>query len=97
IAARLLERALAVHHPHAGRLAELLDEACRDRDAHGASTSSGAGAAAGGSGGGAPSAAGGGAGGGAANSAGVTFALPASIPSAITRVISVHARIASSL
>ena len=30
VALRLLERALAIHHPRAGELAELLDEACTD-------------------------------------------------------------------
>src|SRR5206468_8096191 len=42
VAARLLERALAVYHPRAGVVAELLDEARRYLDAHVASTSSGA-------------------------------------------------------
>ena len=34
IAVRLLERALAIHHPRARRVAELLDEGCADRGAH---------------------------------------------------------------
>ena len=45
IAVRLLERALAVHHPRAGGVAELLDERCADRGAHSGSPPSAATAA----------------------------------------------------
>src|SRR5205085_4700905 len=49
VAAGLLERPLAVHHPRAGLVAELLDEARRDRGHSGASSSAAGGASATGS------------------------------------------------
>src|SRR5262245_32595167 len=141
VAARLLERALAVHHPCARLVAKLLDEACGNRgnghdlpsciagSAAGRSVSiagsasgsdcaaaagcsgvgsgsaaavgcsaSGSGAAAGAAGSGAGAGSGSGSGSAAAAiSCGVTRCLPASMPSAITRVIRLQARIASSL
>src|SRR3970282_2654809 len=47
ISAGLLERALAVHHPRAGLVAELLDERGADRDAHSVSPPSATAAVAG--------------------------------------------------
>src|SRR5579859_7581071 len=104
------ERALAVHHPGARALAELLDEAGRNLghecassvSVTGSGCSAGSGSVATVSGSaaavsGSPAAASGSGAGLRASSSAVTFCLPASIPSAITRVISEHERIASSL
>src|SRR4029077_19552576 len=117
VAVRVLQRPLAVHHPRAGQVAELLDQGGGDLGhapspsgcalatvaASGSGSGSGAGAWASGSdcppagprapsAGSAPASA---AGSSIAISCGVTFALPASIASAITRITSEHERIAS--
>ena len=106
----LLERALAVHHPRAGGVAELLDEACGDRR-HASPPSSGRGRRLGLGCNGlrdglarhrAPrrrgrSARGGRVGPPASSALGDASAFPAAMPSAIARTIRLHERIASSL
>src|SRR5262249_23532522 len=102
IAARLLEGSLAVHHPGAGGVAQLLDQACGDR-AHRSpppsETAAGCGSASvwGSSAGASSSVVAASSSGSAVSSAGVTFAFPASTPSATPLVTRLQARMASSL
>src|SRR6266540_1279220 len=98
VAARLLEGALALHHPRAGRVAELLDEAGRDRG-HSAVTSWVSGSAVASASGSAVASASssGSAGGLRCSSCCVTCWRPVSIASPSTRAMRLHARIASSL
>src|SRR5581483_5813099 len=113
VAGGLLKGALALHHPRARRVAELLDHCCGDVG-HAlspssvafspGSTTSFSGASATSAAAGAAGAAGAGASSAAAVSPrfwrispGVTRCLPASMPSAIAFTISPHERMASSL
>ena len=91
VAVRILERALAVHHPRARPLAELLHEACRDLAHSAASVAPSAGATAAATGSSAAVAS------PAVSSSSVTFDFAAAIPSAIARTTREHERIASSL
>src|SRR6185312_17240859 len=101
IAVRVLERPFAVHHPRAGPLPELLDEAGRDLGHSAASVASppAAGAATGSSDGASSdeaSSAGAGSSRPAVSSSSVTRVFAAAMPSAIARTTSEHERIASS-
>src|SRR6185436_15274840 len=93
VAAGVLKRALRVHDPGAGHLAELLDEACGDHrhvvTSVGTCSSAGVSSAAGSSVAASGSA--------RDSSCSVTPVFPAATPSAIARVTSSHERIASSL
>src|SRR5581483_2856162 len=113
VAVRLLQRLLAGHHPGAGAVAQLLDEACRDLRSHYCSTSSGASTCTPGSAALRASVSGPSSASGSVttlvagastpllaaglNSLTAIFCLPCSIASAITRAMRPHERMASSL